>query len=157
MPDDTPPRPDLASLETPGELAAEAERCEARARYLRALAASLEAQAVVLRRREGLARTGSLPRVNTDGTLKAMDVDTAGMPVSVVRGVARAKRDHPALRRIYEAGLSVTTLAKELREGRPRVSSWMAKGDAWRPIPPHHAKTLRTKYGIPESDWRRVE
>lgn len=162
MPIDEPPplRPDLASLETPRELAAEAEWCEARARYLRALAASLEAQAVVLRRREGLARTGELPKTlrahDTFDTVNRMNVDTRGKPESVKRGAARATRRHKAQRKLYEAGVSLTDVAKELGEGRPRVSSWFAPGDTNRPIPRKCAEYLRDKYGVPLEDWRRI-
>lgn len=85
-----------------------------------------------------------------------MNVDTRGKSESVKRGAARATRKHRAQRKLYEAGVSLTDVARELGEGRPRVSSWFAPGETNRPIPRQHAEYLLAKYGIPLSDWRRI-
>lgn len=91
---------------------------------------------------------------DTKRTIRSMDVNTHGRSASVKRGAGRATRKHPAQKRLYERGKTITDIAAELKEGRPRVSSWFAEGDAQRPIPRHHAEYLRDKYGIPINVWR---
>lgn len=95
-----------------------------------------------------------LPIVDTDDTLADMDVNTDSE--SVRRAVGRATRNHPAQKKLYKAGVTITELAKELNEGRPRVSAWFAEGEGNRPIPQRYAKRLLDKYGIPMSAWHRV-
>jgi len=92
----------------------------------------------------------------TNRIMHGMDVNTSAHPESVKRGAARATRKHPAQRKLYERGRTITDVAKELGEGRPRVSAWMAKGEANRPIPRRHAETLRARYGIPLTAWDRI-
>lgn len=97
-----------------------------------------------------------LKKPGSDRTIGAMDVDTTGRDVSVKVGAGRATRRHPAQRILYEKGHTVTSIAKELNEGRPRVNAWFAEGEANRPIPRRHAEYLFEKYGIPLSAWKRV-
>lgn len=73
------------------------------------------------------------------------------------RGASRARRAHPAQRRLYNAGTTITAVAAELHETRARVSTWMADGDAVRAIPRRHAIYLRDKYSVPLSAWRRIQ
>lgn len=88
--------------------------------------------------------------------MRDMDVNTTGQPSGVKRGAARATRKHPAQKKLYEQGRTITDVARELREGRPRVSAWFAEGEANRPIPRRHAETLRQRYGIPLTAWARI-
>lgn len=90
----------------------------------------------------------------TDSIVSPMDVNTESE--SVRRAAGRATRNHPAQKKLYDAGVTITELAALLKEGRPRVSSWFAEGDANRPIPKRHAERLKEKYGIPLSAWSRV-
>lgn len=92
----------------------------------------------------------------SDRTIPDMDVDTSGQSVSVKRGAGRATRKHEAQRKLYEKGHTITSIAAELNEGRPRVSAWFAVGDSNRPIPRRHAEYLRDKYEIPLSVWSRI-
>jgi hypothetical protein len=93
----------------------------------------------------------------TNSTIRSMDVNTQGQSEAVKRGAGRATRKHPAQRKLYERGRTITDVAKELGEGRPRVSAWFAPvGKGNRPIPRRHAETLHQKYGIPFAAWARV-
>lgn len=85
-----------------------------------------------------------------------MDVNTHSHDARVRSGAGRATRKHPAQKKLYERGKTITSIASELKEGRPRVSAWFADGEANRPIPKRHAETLKEKYGIPLSAWSRV-
>jgi hypothetical protein len=91
-----------------------------------------------------------------DRTIGPMDVDTTGQPADVKAGAGRARRRHPAQRRLYEKGKTISSIAEELREGRPRVNAWFATGKTNRPIPRRHAEYLRDRYGIPLTDWARI-
>jgi len=97
-----------------------------------------------------------LKKPGADRTIGGMDVDTTGREVSVKVGAGRATRKHPAQRTLYENGRTISSIAKELNEGRPRVNAWFAKGEANRPIPARHAQYLLEKYGIPLSAWARI-
>lgn len=96
--------------------------------------------------------------------VRTMNVDTRGRPAAVKRGAGRATRQHPAQKKLYEAGVTITDVARELRETRARVSSWMAEDEAGksdkpkanRPIPRHHAVYLRDRYGVPLGVWKRI-
>jgi hypothetical protein len=98
----------------------------------------------------------TLRRHDTERTIRTMDVNTQGKSASVKRGAGRATRKHPAQKRLYERGKTITDIAGELKEGRPRVSSWFADGDTNRPIPRRHAEHLRDRYGIPLNAWLRI-
>lgn len=86
-----------------------------------------------------------------------MNVDTRGKSEAVRRAAGRATRKHPAQEAFYRANVTIGQVAKLLGEGRPRVSSWMAEGDALRPIPRRHVITLTKKYGIPASAWGDIK
>lgn len=88
-------------------------------------------------------------------TIHDMNIDTREFSANVKRGVGRARRKHPAQLKLYKAGVTISALAKEIRETRARVTSWMAV-DEPRAIPRHQAEYLRTKYGIPLSAWARI-
>ena len=111
--------------------------------------AALEAAAATLEK-------GDLTIDRTERTIRTMDVNTGSTDARVKSGAGRATRKHPAQKKLYQQGKTITSLAAELKEGRPRVSAWFAKGDANRPIPKHHADHLREKYGIPLNAWDRV-
>lgn len=97
---------------------------------------------------------GGLPSSQGERIIRSMDVNTQN--VASRRGAGRATRKHPAQRRLYERGQTITGLATELGEGRPRVSAWFATGDGNRPIPRRHAEALKATYGIPLSSWSRI-
>lgn len=105
---------------------------------------------------ERLARASAVDTGGTKRIIRTMDVNTHGSPANVKRGAGRATRKHPAQKRLYEKGKTITDVASDLGEGRPRVSSWFADGDANRPIPRRHAEKLRDKYGIPLTAWSRI-
>lgn len=98
----------------------------------------------------------ALPRHEPERIIRSMDVNTQGRSANVKRGAGRATRKHPAQKKLYEKGKTITDVAAELGEGRPRVSAWFADGEANRPIPKRHAEKLRDKYGIPMNAWSRV-
>lgn len=135
-------------------LLATADEAEARAAAREREAASLRDFAAELRKAAEKAPRG-LPVVDTDDTLPGMNVDTRGKSEAVTRAVGRATRNHPAQRAFYKAGKTVGQIAEELREGRPRVSSWMSE-DEPRPIPRHHADYLREHYKVPLSAWKNL-
>lgn len=140
------PDTDAEILAIVAKLRAEADQHQALADELRGRADQLEA--VVMER--GL-RSRSIVR-----TVSTMDVDTAGKKSSIKRAVARATRNHPAQRRLYEQGVTITALAARLGEGRERVSAWFAPPPANRPVPRPAAEKMLKWYGIPLSDWTRV-
>ena len=86
---------------------------------------------------------------------RIMDIDTTGQPPTVRAAQKRSRREHPALAAFYTGGATVTSIAKELDENRPRVDSWMRDKDA-RPIPNRCRIYLRVKYGIPNAAWSRI-
>lgn len=121
-------------------------------------AKKLRAQADLLERQAGELEAMAERRVDTGSTeriIRTMDVNTHRSPVHVKRGAARATRNNPAQKRLYEKGKTITDIAADLKEGRPRVSSWFAEGEAQRPIPRRHAEFLRDTYDIPLK-WFRV-
>jgi hypothetical protein len=132
---------------TPERLLELAEKFDAESKRYAAMAAACREHAAALQR---------LPEGRADRTMSKVDVDTRDHEANVKRGASRATRRHPGLRRIYEAGHTVTSLAKELRETRARVSSWFAEGENNRPIPKHQVDYLEKKYGIPRASWRRI-
>jgi hypothetical protein len=97
-----------------------------------------------------------LQPARTDSIIPSMDIDTRGMPAAVRKGAGRSTRKHVGLKRLYEAGVTVSALATELGETRARVSSWFAEGSSNRPIPARHAEYLQRRYGVPRSVWARV-
>jgi hypothetical protein len=127
-----------------------AEKAEAQAKLAREQEAWLRAQAEKAGGDEGLRST------NSERIIRTMDVNTEGRSASVKRGAGRATRKHPAQKRLYEKGKTLTDIAAELGEGRPRVSAWFAEHPANRPIPRRHADHLRKKYGIPLDAWLRI-
>jgi hypothetical protein len=86
-----------------------------------------------------------------------MDVDTSKRPKNMKIGASRSRREHPAMRAWYEAGKTITDIAAEIGEGRPRVSSWLAtEGTSNRPIPRRHAEYFERVYGVPLGSWQRI-
>lgn len=106
---------------------------------------------------ERLARLKDLPGKSPPRTLRTMDIDTRGQHPDVKRGAGRATRNHPAQQKFYAAGVTIKSVAKDLRETRARVSSWMADGEANRPIPRRYAEYLKERYGVPLSAWARIK
>ena len=98
-----------------------------------------------------------LPGSAPGRTIRSVSIDTRDFSTAVKRGVGRATRKHPAQLKLYQKGVTITAVAKELRETRARVSSWMNPGKDTRAIPRHHAEYLRDKYGIPLSAWDRIQ
>lgn len=145
---------------TPAELRKLADETEKRAATLSLEVTLLREQAAMLRAKadsdERRMKEAGLHLDTPERTIRVMDVNTHGMADDVKRGAARATRKHPAQKRLYRKGVTITKLAAELKEGRPRVSAWFAEGAGNRPIPRRHAEHLREKYGIPLSDWSRV-
>jgi hypothetical protein len=142
--DDPPTREELLALAD--KYAALAKHFDKRAAQCRDTEARIRADAA----------NTAIDMNDTDSTLRTMDVNTAGRSASVKRGAGRATRKHPAQKKLYEKGKTITDIAADLGEGRPRVSSWFAGGDANRPIPRRHAEKLHDKYGIPLSAWSRI-
>jgi hypothetical protein len=142
-----------ALLKLADEYRADAAMLEEKARQFAKLAEEAREKERILR--EDAANT-AIDMNDTDSTLRTMDVNTAGRSASVKRGAGRATRKHPAQKKLYEKGKTITDIAADLGEGRPRVSSWFAGGDANRPIPRRHAEKLHDKYGIPLSAWSRI-
>jgi hypothetical protein len=119
----------------------------------------LERRAADCRRHEKELRAAAAEEVDmnsTDSTLRTMDVNTSGKSPALKRGVARATRKHIAQQKFYAAGKTISDIAVELHEGRERVSSWMAKGDACRPIPSRHVEYLKKHYDVPRSAWAKT-
>lgn len=124
---------------------------------------SLDAEIEALEKRAELAGGAKLPATDISGltandtvdTLHDVNVDTRGKSESVRRAVSRSRREHPAQAAFYRANKTVGQIAEELREGRPRVSSWMSE-DEPRPIPRRHAIYLRDKYRVPLSAWKNL-
>lgn len=85
-----------------------------------------------------------------------MDVDTS-QSAALKSGIGRSTRKHPGQKKLYEVGHTVTSLAKELKETRPRVSAWFAEGEANRPIPRKVADLLQQRYGISTDVWARIK
>jgi hypothetical protein len=138
-------------------IAARLERAAARARERGEAEAALDMQeAVVDLLVVGSPEEARLLSREPERIVRTMNVDTSRHGSDVKRGATRARRKHPAQRKLYEQGMTIASVAKELGETRSRVSSWMADGEGLRPIPSHIAEKLRTKYGIPLSVWRRV-
>jgi hypothetical protein len=52
--------------------------------------------------------------------------------------------------------VSISMLARELKEPRSTVNSWFRSGALNRAIPGKYARLLRERYGIPESSWQKV-
>lgn len=93
---------------------------------------------------------------DSERTIRTMDVNTGSNDARVKAGAGRATRKHAAQKKLYQRGMTISSLAIELKEGRPRVSAWFAEGEANRPIPKRHAEKLRDKYGIPLTAWSRI-
>lgn len=83
-----------------------------------------------------------------------MDIDTAGLSSRARMGAGRSKREHIALGAFYRHDKTVTAIAEELGETRPRVDSWMRTKDV-RPIRSRCRIYLRVKYGIPDAAWAK--
>jgi hypothetical protein len=135
------------------QLLAMADQAKADAEKLEAAAALARHQEATLRRLAAELEE-PLRAIDTDDTLARMDVNTNTERAK--RGAGRATRKHRGQRKLYEKGHSVTSIAAELGEGRPRVSAWFADGEANRPIPRRHAEYLRDKYNIPLTSWKRI-
>lgn len=86
-----------------------------------------------------------------------MDVNAADLSPYTKRAATRSNRN--AQRKLYEKNVTVAGLARELGEKRARVSSWFAAAGSPgnRPIPRSIALRLQEKYGIPLSDWARID
>lgn len=86
-----------------------------------------------------------------------MNVNQTGLAPYTKRAATRSQR--AAQRKLYEQNVTVAGLARELGETRARVSSWFAAAGAPgnRPIPRSIALILQERYGIPLSDWPRID
>lgn len=105
---------------------------------------------------ELMARMG-LPSDPTGRIVSSMNVDDTGQSEAVKRAIARGRRNHPAQVILYEAGVTITDVAAELKETRQRVSAWMSDDPkAVRAIPRRVAEHLKRKYKIPLSAWSRI-
>ena len=151
--------PSLYHAPVPPTLRDIAEQMEAAARRLHAEGkheAASELYKAAADARKAVEALLRLPEGEYERIVRSMNVDTTRHASDVKRGATRARRKHPAQRIFYEKGVTITSVAKEIGETRARVSSWMADGDALRPIPPHQAEKLRLKYGVPLSVWKRI-
>lgn len=131
---------------------------------LRRRAAELERQAAALRRAaddlDNRAATALALSKRSDSRIMSehMEVDTTGQPTRVRIGASRVRRDHPAIRAWYAAGMTVTAVAKEIGENRLRVSAWLFDGGPrTRAIPEKHVQFFESKYGIPRTVWARIQ
>lgn len=161
-PDDTAPKPPLPIPETAAGMRALADSYAQQVRVLEGKLETLrQLQGLYERRAEAMEGNGPvrimLRHDNTDDTLGNMNLDTRKSSDSVKRAVGRATRQHPAQVAFYKHNVTIGEVAARLGEGRPRVSSWMAKGDAFRPIPRRCQRLLEKWYGIPEGAWARVK
>lgn len=136
MPDDTPPRPHPRDIQGADELAAEAGRCETEARSLRYQAELLDAQAAILRRREALARTGSLPKVTRPSTLTGNMVTDRRLAISK----GRTGKD-PFATAYRTKGFTLRSLAEEVGCSHTMLSMHRAVVDG-RPIPRDRADAI---------------
>ena len=124
-----------------------------------ALAMELAADDIGLEGREReLFVRGSLTNADPSRIVSIMNVDDTGQTSAVKRAIARGRRNHPAQVILYEAGVTITDLAAELKETRQRVSAWMSdKPKDLRGIPRRHVDYLKRKYKIPASAWARID
>lgn len=147
MPDDTPPRPHPRDAQGADELAAEAVRCETEARTLRYQAKLLEAQAAVLRRREALARSGYLAKVQNKGTLGTMEA----LQANAGSKVSKAKTKHPwpfsAALHAHDSSPAQWALAQKPPRKPETVRAWLkAPGKGGRPIPMADALRIEAEF-----------
>lgn len=134
------------------------------AEIARARAALAKAQNEVTRLREYIGalelaaklRDPSLTRKRIDRIVSTVDVQAPNLSADVKRAAGRATRTGEAQRMLYERGMTVAKLAKELGETRPRVSKWFGPAADNRPIPRAIAERLQREYGIPLTAWSRV-
>lgn len=135
-------------MRRPVDLRAEATRARAEAQRLLEYAQALEAAAEVAQR---------LPRTSQQRIVSPVDVNAADLSPYTKRAATRSNRN--AQRKLYEKNVTVAGLARELGEKRARVSSWFAAAGSPgnRPIPRSIALRLQEKYGIPLSDWARID
>lgn len=138
------------ALRSVKELRAEAAKARAEAQKLLDYAEAMDMAAVALAV-QGL-RSSLSQRI-----VSPVDVNASGLSPYTKRAATRSNRD--AQRKLYEKNVTVAGLARELGEKRARVSSWFAAAGTPgnRPIPRSIAERLRDKYGIPLSDWPRID
>jgi hypothetical protein len=98
----------------------------------------------------------SLTRKRIDRIVSSVDVQAPNLSADVKRAAGRATRKGGAQRQLYERGMTVASLAKELGETRARVSKWFGPSTDNRPIPKAIAERLQRDYGIPLTAWSRV-
>lgn len=99
-----------------------------------------------------------LTNATPDRIVRVMNVDDTGQSSAVKRAISRGRRNHPAQVLFYEAGVTITDVAAELKETRQRVSAWMADNPKdLRAIPRRHVEHLKRKYKIPASAWARID
>ncbi|HET6283890.1 MAG TPA: hypothetical protein VFH73_23245 [Polyangia bacterium] len=104
------------------------------------------------------AERAALTGETTGRIVSVMNVDDTGQTSAVKRAIARGRRNHPAQVILYEAGVTITDVATELKETRQRVSAWMSdRPKDLRGIPRRHVEYLKRKYKIPASAWARIE
>jgi hypothetical protein len=95
----------------------------------------------------------SLTRKRIDRIVSTVDVQAPNLSAEVKRAAGRATRKGDAQRRLYERGMTVASLAKELGETRARVSKWFGPASDNRPIPRATAELLQREYGFPLTAW----
>lgn len=148
MPDDQ--RPKFAGLSDDEILAKALEIVRKRRAEESELAAALAGN-------EARESSMGLPNDSTGRIVSSMNVDDTGQSEAVKRAIARGRRNHPAQVILYEAGVTITDVAAELKETRQRVSAWMSDDPkAVRAIPRRVAEHLKRKYKIPLSAWTRI-
>lgn len=156
MPDDPqPPVPPHANTtdELRRAIAAQRDQLKTQLEIVRLIEEAIASMERRLALMEGTSRSTS---DDTNGTVADMDVSTSGKDEAVRRAIGRSRRKHPAQAAFYKHNKTIGQVAAELGEGRPRVSSWMAEGDACREIPRRIAELLKKKYGVPLNAWTRL-
>jgi len=161
----TPPvqhEQEIDHTSTPARLRARAVELRMRADALSEEADALEhaAKQIEAARAAGGGRRVKRTGLNQERIERTMSDDmevNTPQEAAVKAGIGRSTRKHPGQRLLYENGHTVTSLARELGEGRPRVNAWFANGEANRPIPRKIAELLNKRYGIPLGVWARIK
>lgn len=93
-------------------------------------------------------------------TPSSNDATTATMTANEIapprKGPRPVNPDHPLVRALKKEGVSFAELGRAVKRSRQSVASWVAEGDANRPIPRDVAKYIKDEYGVPLSAWPRI-
>lgn len=134
--------------------AAKARIAEIQAELLRLVDEKVYWEAFVKEREEYLALHPNQPERIILDTM--VNVNTTGMSLGAKISAGRTVRKHKAIAAWLKAGKTVSDIAIEIKQGRPRVNSWLNEGQGNRPIPEKHVAYFLKTYGIPRSAWRRI-